>query len=83
MATGKSEMKYHCGLNNVRPCGKCSPCAARIAFISIPFTAPSLLLRRGGGVGAPLTDPQNRSKMSLATNTFNSIDVFCIFLPAK
>ena len=36
-------MKYHCGLNNVRPCGKCSPRGALIAFISILFIKSSLL----------------------------------------
>lgn len=35
----KREMKYLCGLNNVRPCVKRSPCVALIAFISIPFKA--------------------------------------------
>lgn len=37
------KMKYHRGLNNVKPCGKRSPRAALIAFISISFMASSLL----------------------------------------
>ena len=48
---GKRKMKYHQGLNNVRPCGKCSPRAALIAFISIPFMASSLLSHRA--IGTP------------------------------
>lgn len=51
MAKGKREMQYHQGLHNVRPCGKCSPPAALIAFISIPFMASSLLSRRA--IGTP------------------------------
>lgn len=48
---GKRKMKYHRGLNNVRPCGKCSPHGALIAFISIPFMASSLLSCRA--IGTP------------------------------
>lgn len=40
---GERKMKYHPGLNNVGPCGECSPHGALIAFISIPFMASSPL----------------------------------------
>lgn len=72
-------MKYHWGLNNVRPFGKCSPCAALIAFISIPFMASSLLSRRAIGTPSRWQIPRNRSEISFATSTFNSPKVFCIF----
>ncbi len=52
----EKEMKYHWGLNNVRPSGKCSPRAALTAFISISFMASSLLSCRAMG-----TDPADRS----------------------
>lgn len=62
-------MKYQRDLNNIRPCGKCSPCAAFIAFISIPFMALSLLSCWAIAISFSVTPLQNRFKISFATST--------------
>lgn len=77
---GRRKMKYHRGLNNVGPRGKCSPRAALIAFISIPFMASSLLSRRAIGTPSRWRIPKIDPKLVFATSTFNSPKAFCIFL---
>lgn len=66
---GRRKMKYYRGLNNVGPRGKCSPHAALIAFISIPFIASSLLSRRAIGTPSrwriPKIDPKLVSRQAL------------------